>query len=196
MTRFIVRTVPLIDRKAYVAYLQKRIPQLEICSDFLFDYPITSQEKSTRNMIEACRMANDDPVVHLEDDIILTVNFLEKIEAAIAERPDTLIQFFSMRGADWSKGARLENGSNYLMAQCSYFPAGYSKSFVSLYENRNFSRETPIEPDTAIRGFLQSIKAKYFIYIPSLVQHRVCVSAIDRRRSSKRQSYTFVDPDL
>ena len=38
-------------------------------------------------------------------------------------------------------------------------------------------------------------KLAYWIHVPSLVQHRVAVSMIDSRRSSKRQSKTFIDPD-
>lgn len=194
MTRMIVRTVPTNERKAYLNYLKLRIPHLEICTDLLYDFPIPGQEKSMRNMIEVFHMATRDPFVHLEDDIILTRDFIRKIETQIAAMPNTVIQFFSMRSADLTVGSRWDN--SYMMAQCTYFPFDFAPGFIDHYASWNYRAQQSIGSDTMVQRYLRARKIKYWIHVPSLVQHREATSAIDVRRSRKRQSISFVDPDL
>ncbi len=132
--------------------------------------------------------------MYKEDDILLCDNFLNKINKAINERPNDVIQFFSMRKKDITEGSRYELGSNFLMHQCYYLPKGMSKKIY----NYSFEFEDSCEQDEHIspndlvtRYYFKENKIKYWLHVPSLVDHRIAKSAIDPRRSSKRQSLTF-----
>ena len=63
--RFIVKTCP--QRSGYIPYLKERIPNLEVVLDPGGGVMDCFQE--------SLRVAGDDAVVHLEDDIVLTSNF-------------------------------------------------------------------------------------------------------------------------
>lgn len=182
--RYIIRAVK--DRTEFIAYLQKHLPEAEWCFD------------KTRNamdtFLEAMRMAGDGPCVHMEEDILLTRDFQKKIKAEIDKAPDEIIQFFSMREADLTKGSRYD--SSYMMNQCFYLPAGYSRMIHDFYAVWDGKVKDPTGTDTMINDWLKSRREKYWISVPSLVEHRVCKSAINPRRSSKRQSKTFKDPIL
>jgi len=181
MTRLIIRAVP--TRPDYIAYLEQRIPRAEWCMD------------ETRNamdtFLKALGMAGDGPAVHMEEDILLTQEFEAKLEAAIAERPGSLIQFFSMRGKDVTIGSRWDR--SYMMNQCFYLPAGYSAMLREYWRRWDRKTEHPTGSDTMLNDWLHSRKEAYWIHCPSLVDHRVCQSQIDPRRSSKRQSKTFTE---
>ena len=175
--RYIVRTTP--SQARWIDYLNNHISNLEVCMD--------TEQCAMHTWNKSLAMAGDDPHVNLEDDIILTNNFVEKIEAVIAERPNEVIQFFSMRQKDITVGSRYDN--SYLMAQCTYYPAGYAPQILS-YEWALLEQE-PTGLDLLVCHWLRSRKEKYWIHCPSLVEHRIAKSRIDTRRSSKRQSKTF-----
>jgi hypothetical protein len=183
--RYIVKTCE--GREHYLDYLIQRIPGLEVSFDDVGG--------AYNNHLKALEMGGDDPVVHLEDDIVLTKGFVPKIEAAILEHPDVLIQFFSMRKADLTIGSRWEPGRTFLMAQCYYVPPKMGRGMLAY--GKKFDLGEHKEPsDTMVAEYLRDTKQKYWLHVPSLVDHRVGVSAIDPRRSSKRQSFTFEDGDL
>jgi len=182
MTRTIIRAVK--ERSQFVGYLKRRLPHAEFCFD--------ENQNAMDTFYKSLRMAGNDPVIHMEDDIILTKNFVEKIESAISKRPDWVSQFFSMRKKDIEIGSRYDN--NFIMGQCFYLPAGYSKKILGYTWEK--LKEHPTGLDMMIGDFLKDIKKKYWIHVPSLVEHRICKSLINSRRSSKRQSKTFEDPWL
>jgi len=180
--RFIIRAVK--ERQEFVNYLQKNLPQAEFCFD--------KNKNAMDTFLDAMQMAGNEPAVHMEEDILLTKDFVSKITTEIAKRPNELIQFFSMRGADLIDGSRYDN--NYIMNQCFYLPAGYSKMIYEFYPNWNGKIKDPTGTDIMINDWLKARKEKYWISIPSLVEHRVCKSTINPKRSSKRQSKTFQFP--
>lgn len=179
MTRIIIRAVP--ERAEFIDYLKEKLPSAEWCFD--------QKRNAMDTFLRALDMAGDDPVVHMEEDVILCESFLLDLEAAIAKRPTTLIQFFSMRSQDLTVGSRLDR--NFLMGQCFYLPASYSKQIRAYYETWPNRRSHPTGLDTMVGDWLKSRKEAYWIKVPSLVNHRQCKSVIDPRRSSKRQSLTF-----
>jgi hypothetical protein len=184
MVRMIVKAVP--ERIEYIKYLKKNLPDAEFCID--------KKRSAWDTFLRSLEMAGIDACLHMEEDIILTKNFKYKINAVISEKPDNFIQFFSMRKKDLTDGSRWDN--NFLMNQCWYSPKGYSKAildFALKWAKDNLDKH-PSGTDTMVSDFLKSRKEKYWIHCPSLVDHRVAKSMIDPRRSSKRQSLTFVDP--
>jgi GR25 family glycosyltransferase involved in LPS biosynthesis len=143
--------------------------------------------------MDALRLADGEAAIHLEDDIILTVDFTRKIEEAVAERPEALIQFFSMRKADQTEGSRWDR--KFAMNQCWYCPPGLGPKFLEF--TARWMGEHPEGKrsgyDTMMNDALKAWKMPHWIHVPSLVQHRVGKSLIGPR-SSKRQSASFVDP--
>lgn len=184
--KYMLCTTP--GREPFRDYLIERISGLAVVTDTL---------RSGRDTFrEALRQANGDATLYLQDDVILTRGFRDKAEALIKQYGNHRIhQFFSMRRADLSVGTRREPGRTFMMAQCFYLPAGYSEFLL------NFSYVWPglakhgCAIDTMIADFLKARRDHYWIHVPSLVQHRACVSMIDPRRSRSRQSKTFIDPD-
>jgi GR25 family glycosyltransferase involved in LPS biosynthesis len=144
--------------------------------------------------LKALSMAGDGACVHMEDDIILTKNFLQKLTFEISQRPNVPIQFFSMRKDDLSVGSRWD--TSFMMNQCFYLPEGMSKELRDWYVHWDKKYIHPTGSDIMVCDFLRIKKQKYWIHCPSLVQHRSERSLINPRRSTKRQSKTFIDPDV
>ena len=128
------------------------------------------------------------PAVLLEDDVILTSDFKEKVERVIKQYPDTLINFFSLSKKylepHWKKGRE------YCMNQCEYFPFGFSQKVVDAYKRWPLREKEPTAYDFLV-GYAWGSNKPYLVWCPSMVQHRQVKSIIDKRRSSKRQSVTF-----
>lgn len=136
--------------------------------------------------------AGEGPAIFLEDDVVLAGRWREQVEAEIAERPDEVIQFFSLREADAEKGSRYMPGRTYLMNQCHYLPAGLSRQIHEWTEGwQEQHPEHPSGTDAALADFLKVHKMRYWLRVPSLVQHENWRSAINERRPRTRQSPTF-----
>ena len=67
--RFIMRTTPGWDTTEY----SKVIPQLELCVDQAKD--------AYQNFLNALELAGTEPCVHLEDDIVLCKNFVQRLQS-------------------------------------------------------------------------------------------------------------------
>lgn len=180
-TRTLVMAVPWDEQRATVARMLAERADAEIVWD------------QTRNAYDTWQAmlatAGDDPAVFLEDDVILAADWRSKVEAVIAERPDDVIQFFSIRD-EYEPGYR--GGSTYLMNQCFYLPGGVAADLLAFSRDwRDSHPEHPTGTDTTTADFLRSTKRDYWMHVPSLVQHREWRSVIDPRRSSRRQSKVF-----
>jgi hypothetical protein len=184
MVRIIIRAVR--ERGEFIDYLKKFLPDAEWCFDEKHD--------AMHTFIKGMRMAGDDPCIHMEEDIILTKNFKQKIAKAITQKPFNLIQFFSMRKDDIRIGSRWD--SKFMMNQCHYNPPTYSRLIADYWEKWDGRIVDPMGYDLMMQHFLRDRKEKYWIHVPSLVEHRVAKSKIDPRRSSKRQSLTFEEPEV
>ena len=138
----------------------------------------------------------------IEEDIILTENFEEKVEAVIQDKPDNVINFFSMRKEDLTIGSRWQTA--YGGTLCTYLPVGYAQQIINYYpiwhdtlpeiKLDKHGVAIPIKyrgKDDFTGEFLRSRKERHWLHIPNLVDHRIGKSAIDYRRSSKRVSKTF-----
>jgi len=134
----------------------------------------------------------EGPAVVLEDDVILAEHWRERVEAAVAEHPDVVIQFFSMRKADSEIGSRWEPGRSFLMNQCYYLPAGAAVELLAYTEDWSTKRpEHPTGYDVAMASWMKDTGQKYWLHVPSLVQHEDWQSMINPRRPRNRQSQTF-----
>lgn len=192
MTRIIIRAVP--ERSTDVEYLVKHIPNAEICWE---TYECETNDDNIWNtFLKALDMAGDDPCVQMEEDVILTEGFVDKLEKAVSERPDQIINFFSMRDLDLTKGSRVDR--QFMMAQCWYAPrfcCSYLKEFYPFWKHKRV--QYPNAVDLMVHDFIHALKARYWIYCPSLVDHRSRLSFIDETRTERwgvRQSLTFENP--
>lgn len=182
--KYIMRTCD--GREDFASYVQKHIPNLITIKD--------DGQGPMKCFERALEEAGDDSAVHLEDDVILTKNFTDKLEKIVSSRPQMVCQFFSMRKADLEIGSRVENGSSFISALCFYLPAGMSRDLKKFFITWDRIKEHPTGLDLTPADFMKKHKMKYYIHIPNLVDHRIGKSKIDPRRSSKRISKTFLDP--
>lgn len=180
--RIIIKAVP--DRSECIKYLRRHLPAAEWCFD--------RRRSALDTFLRGLEMAGDDPVVLMEEDVLLTVGFLDKLHAAVAERPQDLIQFFSMRSLDLTSGSRWDRA--FMMNQCHYQPAGTCTEMLAFAKTWDGWAANPHGYDTMMQAWMRATKRRYWIHVPSLVDHRVGKSMLDKRRSSRRQSLTFRDP--
>lgn len=146
----------------------------------------------------ALAYAGDEPVLILEDDVRLAPAFRTKVEQVIASKPDSVIQFFSMRKADETVGARYEPGRTFLMNQCVYYPALAARTLLDYSKKWQYHGDqdrAELEHDVCVRAWLKSNGLHYWLHVPSLVQHENWASEINPTRSTKRQSETFGQQD-
>lgn len=137
-------------------------------------------------------VAGQSPAVILEDDVDLTDNWRWKVNAAIAGHRDDVIQFFSMRGDDLTVGSRWEAGRTFLMNQCYYLPAGVAADLLEYTDDWETKHpEHPTGYDIAMAEWMKMTKRRYWLHVPSLVQHKPWRSEINKRRPRNRQSKTF-----
>lgn len=172
------------ERRQNVQYLTQHIPNLEVLWD----------DKHEGNFIQWCKAAElvAGGGLIIEDDIVLTKNFVDKVDKAIAEKGSYLIQFFSMRKDDILVGSRWDN--NFLMNQCAYYPPGLTPKIL---EYKTVFKNKGIAPsDSMVCAAMKDMRQRYWIHVPSLVDHLMMPSTIDKRRSSKRQAKVFLDPEL
>lgn len=183
-TRTLIMAVPWVMQRAKAAHEL----QLATGGEIVWD----TDQHAFHTWRDVLRRAEDGPVVVLQDDVILTDNWRDKIEAVIAEHPGDVIQFFSLRRNDDELGSRYLPGRSYLMNQCYYLPVGMPGSLLEFV--RNWETEHPelsTGDDSAMAAYLRANRLRYWLHVPSLVQHRTWTSEINSRRPRNRQSRTF-----
>tara|TARA_B100001013_G_scaffold322709_1_gene233297 strand:- start:158 stop:676 length:519 start_codon:yes stop_codon:yes gene_type:complete len=152
--------------------------------------------------LRSLEIVGDDASVHFEDDICLTVDFIEKSELIISGRENDVIQFFSRSTKDAQEGSRWTSYYSFLC--CTYFPRGMSRRIRTFYDSSDWDNERGVQLsglDTMVDKFLSVNRIKHWTHIPSLVQHAsepsiIGTTGYGRDRSHYRQSKTFKDPEL
>ena len=178
---YVIRAVR--ERKPFVDEILKQIPEAIVYWD--------DDRNAREAFVNCCKdIVKDQPCIMLEDDIILTSNFKEKIEKVVNECPDIMISFFSLSKKQTT--TCLRKGRELCSSLCIYFPKGLAKKIVDFYPTWD-GKQKYISAIDYLIGDAYGRGKSYMLYCPSLVQHRDCKSAINSRRSSKRQSITFVE---
>jgi hypothetical protein len=139
------------------------------------------------------QVSNRLNAVQMEDDVILCADFKARCLHEVRQRPEELIQLFSMRQDDLRVGSRYIAGYKYLMNQCFYLPLKIAKLALECFDEFEAQRKDNRigGTDSLIQHTLKKHKLRYWSVVPNLADHEVGVSAIDSRRSSRRQSLTF-----
>lgn len=170
--------------KRDISAIKSAIPGLKLCVDYNHD--------AMGNFLNSMLMT-DGPSVHIEDDIELCDDFVEKIKDAVSQYPDTIINFFSLRRKDYElKKPYFERGGSFMMNQCFYVPAGFGKQIVDFYKKWERKSEHPTGYDILMADWMKSKRMKYIQWFPHLVNHKVCKSLINPKRSSKRIDEFFM----
>lgn len=129
--------------------------------------------------------------IHLEDDVVLTTGWREKVEDVIAAHAGEVCQFYSSgRDDDFTIGSRHDPGRAFLATCCFYLPRRLSGGLLEF--SKTWSRVPVPDFDVMVRDFLRAEHEQYWMSIPSLVQHRRWPSMVNTKRSSGRISKTFV----
>lgn len=179
--KFIVRTTSFGGRD--LSEMKREIPELIIVTDYNHD--------AMGNFLNAMRMTSS-PVVHLEDDAILCNNFVERVKEAIAQYPDTIINFFSLRSGDYDKGEPyFQSGSRFIGNVCVYIPENIGMQIAEYYDKWERKKTDPTGYDLLMADWMKERKMRYIQWFPHLVNHAVCKSLINPRRSSKRTDNRF-----
>jgi len=181
--QIIIRTIP--ERADFLRYLTDRVPDAIICED--------EKRSGTHTFLKALKMSADLPTIHLEDDVLLTNDFEAKANEFIALHPESVIQFFSMRGDDIKIGTRYESGAKFMMNQCFYLPSGMASVLLQFYPTWT-DRQTHVNGyDMMMAACFKKLKIKYWVHCPSLVNHRIGVSSLNPKWPRKRQAKTFIE---
>lgn len=152
-----------------------------------------------RAFIDTLRTVGNHAALVMEDDIQLCEDFLEKAQQVISEHPGVLIQFFTLKPSDVERGSGMRAPSSFLSNCCVYYPEGMAQDVVRYYENSSEwsagHSQHPTGQDLLVREYLVKTKQPYWIELPTLANHLPVTSAIDPRRSKKRQSPHFKDSE-
>lgn len=178
-TRFLVRAVR--EREEYLPDLHAAIPTLEVVWD--------QHRQAMLTFLDALRTAGEDAAVHIEDDAVPCTGFMERCQPFL-DGPN-VVQGFSRLTEDVQLGSRWRPGSSFTGNVCFYLPAGMSKALLAYSPTWPHHEKHPTGYDLLMQDFFKARGVRYFQLVPSLVQHRIGVSAISPRRPRKRLSPTF-----
>lgn len=166
-----------------ISELKAAVPELELCID--------TEGDAMKNFMRLITWTNG-PAVLIEDDAEPCLGFREKITAAVSRCPHRIINFFSLRKKDYEVGAPFfESGSKYIGNVCFYLPPWYGYQIAEYYKTWERKKEHPTGYDLLMADWLKSRKEDYLQWFPHLVNHRICKSLIDPRRSSRRTDARF-----
>jgi hypothetical protein len=182
LMEYIVRTTSFGGRD--LSEMKAAIPNLKVVTDYNHD--------AMGNFLNAMSMTSE-PAIQLEDDAILCNNFCERIEEAVSHYPDLIINFFSLRKGDYDvRKPYMQTGSKFIGNVCVYIPAGFGPAIAEYYKVWERKKTDPTGYDLLMADWMKERKLKYVQWFPHLVNHAVCKSLIDPRRSSKRTDNFFM----
>ena len=196
--KYVVQYAEGFGREKYLLPMKQQIPELEIIEDVDKCYlPDKGMKSAMYTYLRSIDFV--EPFVRLEDDAILCSDFKRRAEELISKDPTCVHQFFSLRESDRMAGSRYVAGSAFMTTVCIYLPENMGHNIVRFFydEWRESKRglENPTGYDILIADYLKKNRLKYFVNVPCLVQHAIEKSAINPKRSSKRQTKMFVGED-
>lgn len=181
--KFIVTAVEA--RRPFVEYYQRHIPGLIIVWD---------QGKGAWDTWKrAWATEYTEPSIRLQDDCCLTKNFVEKVTAAAAARPDEPIQFFVRAKAGRQPQSQYCPGRSWLWNQCHYLPAGIPGRLLQFCARWGKEAENPGADDYMMGLAFGQWKLNYWLNFPSAVQHAPVKSTL---KHSGGLSPFYAEPEL
>ena len=157
---FVVRTT--LERELHSSFDQIKFKLL-----------IDRDHKIKEIFIDQLRSICNDDVVLMEDDIILCRNFENKVKEIIDQRPNEIINFFSIPDKYYKSDYR-----QFVYNQCTYYPKDILIDIVRFYD-RSGMKGILLYPEQFIQRYLRF--KKVYTPRPTLVQHIDNKSILDKR---------------
>lgn len=181
--KYLIQNVPQRD----VSILKDQLPNAIVYLD--------TKKQPLKSFIKTLELAKKDDSIYMEDDIILSKDFIKDTNRFIKPNSHYVINFWTLKKS--VNQTTLMAPSSFMSNLCVYIPNKHIRGIIDFY-NKGWARinEHPTGMDLLVRDYLVSVKQSYWLYQPSLVQHKKIVSAINPRRSKYRQSITFKDENI
>lgn len=154
MIKYFLRTTN--ERK-----LDKSLEQIK------YEKLIDTEHKPVKSFIEQLEYISDYDAVFLEDDIELCNNFKERIEKAISEYPDRVINFFSQPMTYFTT----KEFQTFYFNQCTYYPKGIAKELATIMRRIEEDNPGKYQYDVLESKALKELNMKHIQYRPCLIQH-------------------------
>lgn len=174
--------------KYFIRTTRERALDESISRELGEDYTllIDTEHKPIDSFIKQLSSISEYDSVLLEDDVVLCKNFKMRIEKAISEYPDRLINFFT----DWSLYFTTHTTLGIFRSnQCTYYPKGLSNTISDKMKELYSSK---VGYDVIEHWALQTLSIPHVKYRPCLVQHIDYKSIITPGIYSRRSPY-FID---
>lgn len=156
----------------------------QIDYELLIDYNHNSG-KAFLEQLQYISTLDCDAVI-LEDDIILCKNFKKRIEKAISEHPNEIINFFT----DPMKYFDSQYSIDFIYNQCTYYPKSIIGNIHRVIIKRHFQNKSQ---EVMMKRYLSSTCSKHYRYRPCLVQHIDNGSLMNHNVNFCRRSPYFID---
>jgi len=173
-TRTLIQAVPYVPQRARRAVELMRATDGEIVWD--------TEYAAWKTWLTLLYQAGDDPVIVLEDDVTLAEDWRAQVQTAIAEHPDSLIQFFCHTDCLPVSGWR--SGAQFFCNACIYLPAGMAQAMIPSASLKSFHDMH----DASIGHYLARNHLDYWSHRPNLVRHEAWVSSVKPGRPIGRRT--------
>ena len=152
-----------------------------------FTLLVDNEHKPVDSFIKQLKDISNYDSVLLEDDIILCKGFKQKIESAIKEYKENIINFFSYPSKFFTTYLAI---GNFAYNQCTYYPKGVGEIIANEMEK---IRQPYNQYDTLENQALWSLEIPHVKYRPCLVQHIDYSTLIQKSHPEPRRCIWFVD---
>lgn len=194
--KYICQYAPNHNREKYIFAMKNQIPELHIVTDGSQSME-GAYHSAMLTFLASLNGNGGHGHVHLEDDVILCKDFKRRIMSEISKHPNDLIQFFTLRQRDYTRGSGYVNGDQFAYNQCLYIPYDIARGIIDYFPEWYATGKNAIREqkglDVLVKDYLVHHKLQYWVVVPCLVQHAEEVSALNPKCSSKRVSRCFID---
>ena len=149
---------------------------------------VDTEHAPVKSFIEQLKYISQWDSVLLEDDLILCKDFKNKIEDAINQYPDKIINFFT-RPREWFT---THKSNNFVYNQCTYYPKGVSLKVADEME-KIWKNMPKLQYDTLEYNALINLGISHVQYRPCLVQHIDNNSIVGNTATGYRRTPYFID---
>lgn len=183
-----IRTCDWSERYPWALELLGVIPGAELVLD--------EKRSAMDTFFRSLRASGNEGAWHIEDDVILTSDFMRKARGVVFVNGQLHIQGFSRRAQDLTIGSRLEPGRTFMHHQCVWVPPGHAEPLAAFGEHwlatwtREGQKWSKPFSDVMHLDYLIAHRLSYWLHCPSLVQHRSAASMIGN--PGGRTSRSFV----
>ena len=158
----------------------------ESFSQIDYELLLDTEHKPVKSFIEQLEYLGnlDCDAVLLEDDLILCKDFKNRIEEAISNYSNKIINFFTYP----QKYFKTDESRLFMFNQCTYYPKGISKSIATEMKKITNCKQYDVMEDVA----LNKLRLTHIRYRPCLVQHIDNGSLIGNTSVNRNTPY-FID---